>query len=74
MLNKKPKTNKTAKKMIDKKRPAKKQEDLWRDVLYSSDEKSIKQLLDILRSKGNTVILHDIIKLYKGYKNFYKIG
>ncbi len=46
----------------------KKREDLWREILYSSDTENIKKLLDILRENGNTQILPDIIKLYKGYK------
>lgn len=47
----------------------KKQEDLWREVLYSSDFDAIKELLKHLREKGNPQIIPDIVKIFKGYKN-----
>ena len=43
----------------------KKQEDLWRDVIYSSDSKAIDKLLNHLRNDGNTTILPDIFNIYK---------
>lgn len=46
----------------------KKQDDLWREILYSSNPKSIKDVLDIMRDKGNIRILADILNIYKGYK------
>ncbi len=47
----------------------KKQEDLWRDVIYSSDNKAIKKLLNHLRNDGNTNILPDIFNIYKVNKS-----
>jgi len=44
------------------------QEDLWREVLYSADNESIKEALKVLRDQGNIKILPDIFNLYKGYK------
>ncbi|MBN2662499.1 MAG: hypothetical protein JXR68_02515 [Bacteroidales bacterium] len=54
--------------MENPKQPKKTQEDYWRDVLYSSDSDSIKELLIHLRTEGNVKILPDVINIYKGYK------
>lgn len=54
--------------MENPKQTKKTQEDYWRDVLYSSDLESIKELLMYLRAEGNIKILPDIINIYKGYK------
>lgn len=59
--------------MANENQTPKKQEDIWREVLYSSDNESIIQLLGVLRDKGNNEILPDILKLYNGYKGT-KIG
>lgn len=49
-------------------KPKKTQEDIWREILYSSDTESIKKLLELLRTEGNIKILPDIFSIYKGYK------
>lgn len=46
----------------------KKQDVLWREILYSSNPKSIEDALDIMRDEGNIRILADILNIYKGYK------
>ncbi len=54
--------------MATLKEDIKKQDALWREVLYSADKKSIKEALNVLRDNGNVRILSDILKIYKAYK------
>jgi hypothetical protein len=54
--------------MGEEKKQKKTEEQLWREVLYSSDFKSIEEALKILREKGNINILPDVFNIYKAYK------
>jgi len=43
--------------------------EIWRELLYSSDNKVIEETLEALRKDGNVNILPDIFNIYIGFKD-----
>lgn len=50
-------------------RKPKSKEELIKKALYSYDEATIIQTLEFIRENGNSKILPDLIRVYKGYQN-----
>lgn len=48
--------------------PKKSQEELWKEILLSSDNDAIIKLIEVLREKGSAKILPDIFRAYKKHK------